>query len=154
MEKTGLIVFLVGIMLVIVIFILIIIFFSMKKSSAAVKRRRVKKAVKSEEVKVQHKKEYTIDDMLELVSDRNLSKSNLVSAINKMAKEFVFPRKFKGQMPEGAKKYLSFILLVASHKNADAKVIATMNATLKKVNKDYYSEIEMHESEGVRQREK
>ena len=55
-------------------------------------------------------------------------------------------------MPKGIKVYLNFVLLIASHKKSDAKLIAFMNTTLKKVNSDYGTEIDIYENEGLRQR--
>ena len=63
-----------------------------------------------------------------------------------------FPKKTKGIAPKSAKIYLNFVLLVASHHNADAKLIAFMDEELKKANPDYKREIDLYENEGINQR--
>ena len=56
--------------------------------------------------------------------------------------------------PKIAKVYLNFVLLVASHRNADAKLIAFMDEELKKANPEYKHEIDIYENEGINQRGK
>lgn len=90
--------------------------------------------------------------MVEIVANRNATKNDLTNAVMRVAKEFVFPAKIKGKMPKGIKVYLNFVLLLASHKNADAKLVAFCNTELKKTNKDYTREIDIYENEGLRQR--
>lgn len=51
-----------------------------------------------------------------------------------------FPSK-RTTAPKSAKVYLNFVLLVASHRNADAKIIAFMDSELKKSNPEYKKEI-------------
>ena len=51
-----------------------------------------------------------------------------------------------------AKIYLNFVLLVASHRNADAKLIAFMDDVLKNANPLYKKEIDIYENEGINQR--
>jgi hypothetical protein len=97
-------------------------------------------------------KKSTIEQMLEIAANRNSTKNDLTNAILKVVKELPFPQKTKGKMPKNAKLYLNFVLLVTSHKSADAKLIAFMDFELKKVNKAYSTEIDIYENEGLRQR--
>ena len=94
----------------------------------------------------------TIEELVELVAKRTTTKNDLTSAIMRVSKECPFPPKEKGNPPKSAKVYLNFILLVASHHNADAKIIAFMNSELKKSNPEYKKEIDIYENEGINQR--
>lgn len=98
------------------------------------------------------KQKVAIETMVELVAKRGTSKNELTTAILEVAKNCPFPKKDKGITPKSAKVYLNFILLVASHKNADAKLIAFMDEELKKVNIEYKREIDAYENEGIQQR--
>lgn len=144
MQEKGLMVSLIVALLIIIILVLVVVFSSMGKKSKKVKVIKKQGIVKG--------KKYTIEDMVELVSHRNTTKNDLTNAILKVSKEFIFPQKVKGKTPKDIKVYLNFILLVASHKNADAKLIAFMDTTIKNVNKDYSTEIDIYENEGIRQR--
>ena len=93
-----------------------------------------------------------IEALVELVAKRTTSRNDLVAAILRASKECPFPPKEKGVSPKAAKVYLNFILLVASHRNADAKLIAFMDEELKKANPDYKQEIDVYENEGINQR--
>jgi len=143
-QEKGLMVSLIVALLIIIILVLVVVFSSMGKKSKKVKVIKKQGIVKG--------KKYTIEDMVELVSHRNTTKNDLTNAILKVSKEFIFPQKVKGKTPKDIKVYLNFILLVASHKNADAKLIAFMDTTIKNVNKDYSTEIDIYENEGIRQR--
>jgi len=142
--EKGLIVSLIVALLIIVILVLVVIVSSMGKKTKKVKVVKKNGIVKG--------RKYTIEDMVELAANRNTTKNDLTNAILKVSKEFIFPSKTKGKMPKGIKIYLNFVLLIASHKKADAKLIAFMNTTLKKVNKDYSTEIDIYENEGLKQR--
>jgi len=98
------------------------------------------------------KNKTTIEELLEIASRRSTSRNDLTAAILKVSKECPFPSKIKGLAPKNAKMYLNFILLVASHKNADAKLIAFMDEELKKTNPEYKTEIDIYENEGIHQR--
>lgn len=110
------------------------------------------------EVKPNNKKEegksrkITIEELVELVAKRTTTKNDLTSAIMRVAKECPFPPKERTTAPKSAKVYLNFVLLVASHRNADAKIIAFMNSELKKSNPEYKKEIDIYENEGINQR--
>lgn len=144
MEEKSLIISLIVALLLVIVLVLLVVFSSMKKPEY----RTIKRGIKSPS-KV---KKITIEDMLEIAANRNSTKNDLTNAIIKVSKEFVFPAKIKGKLPKGIKIYLNFVLLVASHKNSDAKLIAFANAELKKANKDYSTEIDIYENEGLRQR--
>jgi len=101
---------------------------------------------------VEEARRVAIEELIELVAKRTTSKNDLTAAILKASKECPFPKKTKGIAPKSAKIYLNFVLLIASHHNADAKLIAFMDEELKKANPDYKTEIDIYESEGIHQR--
>lgn len=144
MEEKGLIVALAVALFIIIILVLVVVVSSMGKKTKKVKVVKKQGIVKG--------KKYTIENMVELAANRNTTKNDLTSAILKVSKEFIFPSKIKGKTPKDIKVYLNFVLLIASHKKSDAKLIAFMNTTLKKVNPDYSKEIDIYENEGLRQR--
>lgn len=135
---------LIAALIVIVTLFLVVAIASIGRKSKIVKTVKKNKAAKS--------KKYTIEDMVELAANRNTTKNELTNAIIKVSKEFKFPPKARGKTPKSIKTYLNFVLLVASHKKSDAKLIAFMNTTLKKVNSEYAKEIDIYENEGLRQR--
>ncbi len=94
----------------------------------------------------------SIEELVELVAKRKTSRNDLTAAILRASKECPFPQKTKGIAPKSAKTYLNFVLLIASHHNADAKLIVFMDETLKKANPEYKTEIDIYESEGIHQR--
>ena len=104
------------------------------------------KAVETQAQKV------AIEMMVEIAAKRTSTRNDLTNAILRVSKECPFPPKEKGVTPKRSKVYLNFILLVASHRNADAKLIAFMDDELKKVNPEYKREIDIYESEGIHQR--
>lgn len=93
-----------------------------------------------------------IEALIDIVVKRTASHNDLTNAVLKAAKECPFPAKEKGVAPKVSKIYLNFVLLVASHRNADAKLIAFMDEELKKANPEYKREIDMYENEGINQR--
>ena len=104
---------------------------------------------KEEEAKDQ---KVAIEALVDLAAKRSTSRNDLTNAILKAAKECPFPEKQKGTAPKISKVYLNFVLLVASHRNADAKLIAFMDEELKKANPTYKHEIDVYENEGINQR--
>jgi type II secretory pathway pseudopilin PulG len=110
---------------------------------------RVKDATSKD---VEEARRVAIEELIELVAKRTTSKNDLTAAILKASKECPFPKKTKGVAPKSAKMYLNFVLLIASHRNADAKLIAFMDEELKKANPDYKTEIDIYENEGIHQR--
>lgn len=128
----------------IILISLIIVFINLKKDVA------IKISQKQHEEDAQ--KKMTIESMVELVAKRSTSKNDITLAILEVAKNCPFPAKIKGIAPKNAKMYLNFILLVSSHKNVDAKLIAFMDEQLKKTNPEYKKEIDIYENEGINQR--
>jgi len=101
---------------------------------------------------VEEARRIAIEELIELVAKRTTSKNDLTAAILKASKECPFPKKTKGVAPKSAKMYLNFVLLIASHHNSDAKLIAFMDEELKKANPEYKTEIDIYENEGIHQR--
>mgnify|MGYP001773984395 CR=1 FL=1 len=145
MEEKSLIISLIIALLVVVVLVILVVFSSMKKK---VYKRTIKHGIKSP----LNKNKLTIEDMVEIAANRNSTKNDLTNAVLKVSKEFVFPAKVKGKLPKGIKIYLNFVLLIASHKKSDAKLIAFTSSELKKANKEYSTEIDIYENEGLRQR--
>ena len=100
--------------------------------------------------KIESAKNATSDliSLLNIVSDQNSSRNELDGAIRIFIKEFKIPTKTDGKIPKEAKNYLQFALLLASHKRADAKLIAFMSNEIKKKNPEYADEIEFYEEQG------
>jgi len=144
MEEKSLIISLIAALSVIVVLVLLVVFASMKKEG--------KTTIKRKKKNISKEKKLTIEDMVEIAARRSSSKNDLTNAIIKVSKEFIFPAKIKGKLPKGIKVYLNFVLLIASHSKSDAKLIAFASNELKKVNKDYSTEIDIYENEGLRQR--
>ncbi len=94
----------------------------------------------------------TIEALVEIAAKRTTTRNDLMNAILRVAKECPFPRKEKGVAPKASKVYLNFVLLIASHRNSDAKLIAFMDEELKKANVEYKREIDIYENEGIQQR--
>ncbi|MDD3343231.1 MAG: hypothetical protein PHR87_06640 [Sulfurospirillaceae bacterium] len=131
----------------VIVVILISLVFIIKNLQKTVVIREVDRAKEIEASKIK-----TIEEMIEIAARRNTSRNDLTVAILEVAKSCAFPAKVKGVAPKSAKVYLNFVLLIASHKNADAKLIAFMDAALKKTNPEYKSEIDLYETEGIHQR--
>ncbi|EKU12523.1 hypothetical protein CSUNSWCD_463 [Campylobacter showae CSUNSWCD] len=91
----------------------------------------------------------TLDDLLAVANDPGTSKNKLFSILRTFSSNFRLPPKKDGVAPEDAKEYLNFILAIASHKNADAKLIAFMTNDLKKKNPEYAREIDVYEQKGT-----
>lgn len=144
MEHKSLIISLIFGLLIIIFLVFIVVFYFMKKPVQ--KTTKIKKKTK------QLSKQVTIEDMVEIAANGKSTKNDLTNATVKVAKKLPFPKKVKGRLPKGIKVYLNFVLLIASHKEADAKLIAFANAELKKTNKEYTTEIDIYENEGLRQR--
>jgi len=99
-----------------------------------------------------YKENFNIKDMSEIAAKRKSSKEELKKAINYVKNNLPFPKKTNYKMPKDIKIYLNFVLLIASHKNADAALIAYMDRELKKVNPQYNTEIDIYENEGLKER--
>ncbi len=137
-------------LMVIVVVIVIIIFFIL----IAILKNNNKVIIKTKNItkSIQKNKKVTIKDMSEIAARRTSSSEDLKKAINLVAKDLPFPKKIKYKLPKDIKIYLNFVLLIASHKNADAKLIAYMDKELKKTNDEYRTEIDIYENEGLRER--
>ena len=97
-------------------------------------------------------RETTLQDLLEIVRNKNSDKNELSEALKIFATSFKIPPKNGDKVSAEARAYLMFITILASHPKADAKFIAFMNNELKKANPAYSSEIDVYEKEGVRKR--
>lgn len=144
MEEKSLIISLILALSVVTFLVLIVVFSSMKKNTKKTIIKKKKFTSKSKKI--------TIEDMVEIAANRNSTKNDLTNAVIKVSKEFIFPSKIKGKLPNDVKVYLNFVLLIASHKKSDAKLIAFTSNELKKANKEYATEIDIYENEGLRQR--
>lgn len=145
MEEKHLIILLISALCVVVFLVIIVVINNMGKSSDIA-------TSEEEKTTIAIKKALTIEDLIDIVANRNSTKNDLTNAVIKVSKEFPFPNKTKGKVTKEAKVYLNFILLVASHTKADAKLVAFMNSEIKKKNPEYTKEIDIYESEGIRQR--
>ena len=104
------------------------------------------------QVQEEKARKIAIEALIDIAAKRTSTHNDLTNAILKAAKECPFPAKEKGVAPKISKIYLNFVLLIASHRNADAKLIAFMDEELKKTNPEYKQEIDMYENEGINQR--
>lgn len=139
------IIFAIVAVIVIVLITLFIVVINMQKTVVVHSRS-------SKDKTIQDGKSVTIEELVEMVAKRKTSRNDLTAIILKAAKECPFPKKTKGIAPKSAKVYLNLVLLIASHSNADAKLIVFMDETLKKANPEYKTEIDIYESEGINQR--
>lgn len=93
-----------------------------------------------------------IKELLKFASDSSKSRNDLANLV------YVFSQlkwpEFTNPISKDAELYLSFILLIASHKNADAKLVTYLNSESKKLNPAYYSLIEEYENIGLSSRKK
>jgi len=142
------------ILIAIVIIIIAIVFIALvlivKNSNKTVVVNKTKNKNKNSA----SKKKYTIKEMNEVAARRDSSREDLKKAIDIVKKELIFPKKIKQKLPKDIKIYLNFVLLIASHRNADAKLIAYASRELKKANPEYTTEIDIYENEGVSERSK
>lgn len=146
MEEKHLLILLIVALSVIVMMILIAILKNARPSSSVIPSYNKSDSRSKEKI--------TIEKLVDIAADRNSTKNDLTKAILELSRHFPFPNKLKGKITTEGKVYLNFVLLVASHRNADAKLVAFMNTELKKKNDDYTKEIDIYESEGIRQRGK
>ena len=99
-------------------------------------------------------KELTLQDLINIAGNPKSDKNDLFAALKIFAASFKIPSKQNGKAPSDAKAYLNFITILASHKNADAKLIAFMTNELKKKNPEYAREIDAYEQKGMSQTKK
>ena len=145
MQENYLIIMIVAIIAIVIISLFIIVV-NLKKTVVV--------QLSSEEIKIEAIKaqKMAIEALVEIAAKRTSSRNDLTAAILKVAEDCPFPQKENGVAPKMAKIYLNFVLLVASHRNADAKLIAFMDDVLKNANPLYKKEIDIYENEGINQR--
>lgn len=129
-----------------IIAILLLMIFNLKQQP------KIKPKISNEPPK--QSQEINLNSLLDIAANKSSTKDELFSALKTFADKFSIPPKQKGKIPNEAKAYLSFVLLLASHANADAKLIAFMNNELKKKNPTYANEIELYEEQGKARRRK
>jgi len=133
------------ILIIVIIFIVIILIFKNSNKTIIVTKEQNKKPII-------YKSNFNIKDMSEIAAKRKSSKEELRKAIDYVKKNLPFPKKTNHNLPKDIKIYLNFVLLIASHKNADAVLVAYMDRELKKVNPQYNIEIDIYENEGLKER--
>ena len=134
------------IVIIIIIFVTLILIVKNSNKTVIIKNTKPKESASTT------RKKFTIKDMNEIAARRNTTRDELKKAIDIVKKDLIFPKKIKHKLPRDIKIYLNFVLLVASHKNADAKLIAYMDKELKKANPEYVTEIDIYENEGFTER--
>lgn len=97
-------------------------------------------------------REFGIKDLINVASDQKSSKNDLFAAAKVFCEQLSIPEKQDDKISDEAKLYLSFILLVASHSNVDAKLITYLSTESKKKNPTYAIEIETYETQGIESR--
>ena len=98
------------------------------------------------------KEEITIEKLEKLAGDNSLSKNELFELIQIFIEKFNIPPKNNQTMPREANNYINFIILICSHKNANAKLISFLDKEAKKKNPSYVVEIENSERVGIENR--
>ncbi len=144
MQENYLIIVIVAVIIIVLVSLFIVV---MNLQKTVIVEKKTPQEIKEEEAR-----KIAIEELVEIAAKRTSTKNELSAAILKAAKECSFPPKEKGVFPKSAKVYLNFILLIASHKNTDAKMIAFMDTELKKANPEYKQEIDIYENEGIHQR--
>lgn len=101
---------------------------------------------------LKNKKDKTIniDDMITVVSKDNLRKNDLFLALQYYINNFEIPKEDELEL----NKYMLFVFLVSSHRSADAKLIAYMSITLRKLYPHHSARIEIEEQKGIEYRKK
>jgi len=144
-EEKHLILLLIVALSIVIFLIIIVVMHNMGKTEVITPKKKSTNKTSDENA-------WDIEKLIDIAANRNSTKNDLTNAVMKVSKSFPFPKKVKGKVTKEGKVYLNFILLVASHHKADAKLVAFMNTELKKANKEYSQEIDIYESEGIRQR--
>ncbi len=139
---------LIAVVILIVAIVVIVLTLILKNSKKTV----VVTKVQDKKPTIVHKKNFNIKDMTEIAAKRKSSREELKKAVDYVKKNMPFPKKTNHKLPKDIKIYLNFVLLVASHKNADAALIAYMDRELKKANPQYNTEIDIYENEGLKER--
>lgn len=105
------------------------------------------KPAQKEPQKEQKEKEIGIKDLLIKASSKNLNKDEIKNLIAMFLK-LKWPPK-TDPLSDEAKLFLSFILIIASNKNTEAKIVAELNSQCKKANPNYTTQIEEYENMGL-----
>lgn len=138
-------------LIVFLILIFFILVFILIKMMLKIKNDTQSSSAKTINLEQKKAKSIGIRDLLEVVIDNNLSKNELFVLCDSFLK-LTIPAKKNGETPMEAKEYLDFILLIASHKNADAKIISHLNSGAKRRNPSYVVDIDNYEKNGLEQR--
>ncbi|WP_221254691.1 fatty-acid--CoA ligase [Campylobacter sp. 19-13652] len=93
-----------------------------------------------------------IKELLKFASDSSKSRNDLANLVYVFC-QLKWPQ-FSNPVSKEAELYLSFILLIASHKNSDAKLVTYLNSEAKKLNPAYSNLIEEYENMGLSSRKK
>ena len=133
-------------LIVIVLVALFIIMVNLQKTVVVTHPSKEKKEAEAAKEKA------TIEAMIDIASKRRSSKTDLMNAILKVVQDCPFPAKQNGTAPKLSKVYLNFVLLIASHPQSDAQMIAFMSQRIKDANPEYKQEIDIYENEGINQR--
>ena len=146
MEEKHLLVLIIAIVNVVILFVLWALVRNPNKKSTSNSKRT------ESDIEKKKRQIHVIEQLVDIAANRNSTRNDLANAVMKVSQSFPFPPKIKGKVTNEGKVYLNFVLLIASHKNADAKLVAFMNTELKKRNETYGKEIDIYENEGLNQR--
>lgn len=136
------IIILLGIIICLVIFAI-----KNKNISTVIRKNKLNKNKKTKD----QNKQSEIISLIKTATNQNLEKDE----IKKLVQIFLslnFPLKNGNKITKEAENYLNFILLISSHKNADAKIISHLSIESKKKNTSYSQEIEEYEEIGISSR--
>lgn len=93
-----------------------------------------------------------IKELLKFASDSSKSRNDLANLVYAFT-QLKWPA-YSEPASKEAELYLSFILLIASHKSSDAKLVTYLNSEAKKANPAYSNLIEEYENTGLSSRKK
>lgn len=95
----------------------------------------------------------SLSELNDFILDKSASRSDLVKVTNYFADNIKFPSKNPSDpVPVSAKAEMYFISMVSSHPKADAGLISSFNAKLKRANPSYEKAIDQFESNGISNR--
>ncbi len=145
MSTTALILLIGGAVALLLVAVLVIMLLNSKNT------KKISKDIKKEKIK---EPEVTFEELLAIVKSKRSSANDLSKAVIQLVRHFPFPEKKGNVLSDEAKKYLDFVFSVASHPNANAKLIAFMDKELKRANPSYKVEIDVYEDRGLNLRRK
>lgn len=93
-----------------------------------------------------------IDELLVLANDNKTSKNELFTICKFFVENITLAPKNGDNLTDEARKFLSFISLIAKHKNSNAKLITFLTINAKKKNPTFEYDIENYESQGLQSR--